>query len=171
LLNPDGFEPALCRKEEGKLSFSGPVLLEFLKAVLDKGVPFRFRANGYSMSPFIRDGDIVTVSPLFDAALHLGDVVALSHPEIGRLVVHRVVGGKDFSYITKGDNASAEDGLVLREKILGLVTKVERNGEKVKLGLGPERFLIAILSRRRLLSSILFSMRRLLSVFPRRCFS
>jgi signal peptidase I len=170
-LSPDGFEPALCRRGEGKLSFPGPVLLEFLRAVLDKGVPFRFRANGYSMSPFIRDGDIVTVSPLFDAAPHLGDVVALSHPEIGRLVVHRVVGGKGFSYITKGDNASAEDGWVPKEKILGLVTKVERNGAKVGLGLGPERFLIAILSRRRLLSSTLFSMRGLLRIFPRRCFS
>lgn len=163
-------KPALVEGGGGKTSFSGPVLSELLRAVLDKGVPFRFRANGFSMSPFIRDGDVVTVSPLFDVTPHLGDVVAVIQPGTGRLVLHRVVGKKSSYYITKGDNIAKEDGLVSTENILGFVTKVERKGERVAVGFGPERILIAILNRRGFLAPLLSATRKLLPFSIKRLF-
>lgn len=170
MLKPNGFKPTLFSRKDGELSFSGPVLSELLRAVLEKGVPFRFRANGFSMSPFIRDGDVVTVSPLFDATPHLGDVIAVIQPGTGRLIIHRVVGGKGSSYITKGDNIVKEDGLVSIENILGFVTKVERKGERVAVGFGPERILIAILNRRGLLTPLLIATRKLLPLSIKRLF-
>jgi signal peptidase I len=169
-LNPQGLKPAFSSWKGEGLFLSGAVLLELLRSVLEKGVPFRFQANGFSMSPFIRDGDVVTVSPLFDLTPHLGDVVAVIEPGTGRLVLHRVVEKKGSSYITKGDNIAKEDGLVPTENILGFVTKVERKGERVAVGFGPERILIAILNRRGLLAPLLIATRKLLPFSIKRLF-
>ena len=133
------------RVEDSTLSM--PVLVELLRAVLERGQPFRFEAPGFSMSPFIQDSDAITVAPLSGAAPHLGDVVAFIRPETGKLVVHRVVGKQDGAFLIQGDNAEEMDGLVPAANVLGRVTRVERDGKKVYLGLGPERYLIALLSR------------------------
>jgi len=95
----------------------------------------------------VRDGDAITVAPLSGAAPRLGDVVAFIRPESGKLVVHRVVGKQDGAFLIQGDNAEEMDGLVPAANVLGRVTRVERDGKKVYLGLGPERYLIALLSR------------------------
>jgi len=144
---PFGDKPGLFYKNGGVLSLSGPALNELLRSVLDKGAPFRFRAKGFSMSPFIKDGDIVTVSRLSGASPGLGDVVAFLHPGTEKLVIHRIVGKNSKSYIIKGDNMSQGDGPVTEADIMGRVIRVERNGKKVFLGLGPEKFLIAFLTR------------------------
>lgn len=130
------FEPTPFVKysdEEGTLSM--PVLVGLLRAVLDKGKPFRFQATGGSMSPFVRDGDVITVSPLSDIPPRLGDVVAFIRPESGKLVVHRVVGKRDGSYLIKGDSAPDCADVIPRANILGRVTRVERDGKRVYLGL------------------------------------
>lgn len=144
-MNKD-LKPALFYKNGGVLSLTGPALNKLLRAVLDKGIPFRFRAKGFSMAPFIRDGDIVTVSPLSGSSPGLGDVVAFIHPETKRLIIHRVVGKSLKSYKIKGDNISQGDGPITKEHIMGLVTKVERDGRKVFFGLGPEKFLISFMT-------------------------
>lgn len=141
-------------------------LSELLTAVLTKGLHCCFIATGHSMSPFIKDGDEITVSPLHDSSPCLGAVVALIHPENGRLAIHRVVGKKGDSYLIKGDNSSDFDGFVQKENILGFVTKVEREGKNISIGLGPERFLIAFLTRRGLFP-LLLSVWRLIRPFVR----
>jgi hypothetical protein len=108
------------------------------------------------MHPFICDGDVVTISPRAVGEMRLGDVVAFCHPNSGRLVVHRLVGQRPGGYLLRGDNALEEDGLIPPEKVLGLVTRVERRGRKVRLGQGPERRLLAWLARRDLLRPLIF---------------
>jgi hypothetical protein len=88
---------------------------------------------------------------LKDTYPSLGDVVAFVLQKTDKLCVHRVVGREGDFYRTKGDNISEPDGSVPRENILGFVTRVERDGKEVFLGLGPERFLIAFLGGRGLL--------------------
>jgi len=144
-LKSDGHEPS--RAEGGELSLSSPALIELMRGVLDKEVPFRFQAKGFSMSPFIKNGDVITVETLPDGAPRLGHIVAFRHPGSGRLVVHRVVGRKGGAYLIKGDAAPEGDGLVPADNILALVTKVEREGQPVRLGIGPARLLIAFLTR------------------------
>jgi signal peptidase I len=169
-LKPNGFKQALFSRKSAEIFLSGPVLSELLRAVLEKGVPFRFRANGFSMSPFIKDGDVVTVSPLYGATPHLGDVVAVIQPGTERLIIHRVIEGKGSSYITKGDNITKEDGLVSIEDILGFVTKVERRGERVAVGSGAERILIAVLNQRGLLIPLMLFLRKILPLSIKRLF-
>jgi signal peptidase len=149
-------KPALYSRVGGVFSLPGPALQELLRAVLDRGVPFRFKALGFSMHPFIRDGDVVTVSPKPGSGMRAGDVVAFCHPDTGKLVVHRVLGWRPGGYLLRGDNSPDVDGLITPEKVLGLVTRVERNGKEIRLGRGPERRLLAWLARRDLLRPLTF---------------
>lgn len=140
-------KPTLHIRQGGILSISGPALLEVLCAVLEKGKAFRFRARGRSMSPFIREGDVVTIHPCPAANLELGQVVAFVNPISGRLTVHRVVGVSPDACLIQGDNETCPDGWVPRACILGEVTRLERNGRPVRLGMGPERIWVALLQR------------------------
>jgi signal peptidase I len=160
-------KPALFVKKAEELSLSGQPLKELLRSVLDKGASFRFRAKGFSMSPFVKDGDVVTVAPILGTAPGVGDVVVFIHPRTEKLVVHRVVGKRADSYFIKGDNSPEGNGLVWKANILGHVTKVERNGKEIFLGLGPERFIIAFLTRRGLLP-LLLTVWRLVRLMIRR---
>ena len=140
-------EPSPFVRDAGELRSNNRVQLELLRAVLERGVPFRFCALGFSMTPFIQDGDILTVAPLNGRTLHLGEVVACAHPDTGRLAVHRVIAELNGAMMLRGDNSPEPDGLIPRENILGVVTRVERAGHDVRVGLGAERVLIALLQR------------------------
>ncbi len=113
--------------DEG-ISLSAPVIMELIEAVHEKGASFRFQASGYSMTPAIRNGDIITVSPLNDILPRRGDVLAFRHPERPQMLVHRVLHTKVRKYFIKGDNCPEADGWIPAENILGLITKVERKG-------------------------------------------
>lgn len=161
--------PYVRRAEENTLP--GPVLVALLRAALERGASFHFEAPGPSMSPFIQDGDAIMVSPLAGASPGCGDVVAFLRPDSGKLVVHRVVGQQGDAFLVRGDSTAvsiAAYELVPAASILGRVTKVERNGRPVRLGLGPERRLIAVLSRWGLLQSLLRLLRPLLRLIVRR---
>jgi hypothetical protein len=137
------------------LSLSGKALIELMLAVHTKGLPIRFKAGGHSMTPFIRDGDVVLVHPLTSLAPTLGDVVAFIHPETKMLRIHRVLSVSGAGCLIQGDNmAEKPDGLVPGGAILGKVTRLERDGREVRLGLGPERILLALLSRLGMLAVI-----------------
>ncbi len=129
-------------------------LIELLSAVTEKGKSFRFKASGISMVPFIKDRDIITISPIPSGRPEIGDVVAFLLPGADRLAVHRIIEKRDGGYIIKGDNVPEPDGLIPAKNVLGLVTSVERNGHRALLGLGMERRLIAALARHDLLKLI-----------------
>jgi len=117
-----------------------------LAAVLDKGVPFRFQAGGFSMSPFIRDGDVITLAPL-SKPLRCGQVAAFVHPLSNHLVVHRAIRCLNADYLFKGDHSPHPDGWAQHRQVLGRVVRVERNGRRIRLGLGWESRIIALGSR------------------------
>jgi len=154
-LNSQTPESAVFRVEDSELLLSSQALAELTRAVFDKGLSFRFCASGSSMHPFIRNGDIITLSPLSENSPHPGDVVAYVRPETGRFTVHRMVSKVGHAFLISGDNSCGDDGIILRNNILGYVTKVERAGKRVSFGLGPERLLIAFLTRGKLLFPML----------------
>jgi hypothetical protein len=105
------------------------------------------------MSPFIRDGDVITLAPMISGKLGLGDVVAFTRPDTGHLVVHRITALKGNQAQIRGDSLSEKpDGIFPVNSLLGCVIRIERNQKRIWLGLGPERALIAWLSRMRLLT-------------------
>ena len=145
-------QPELFVVKAQDLPLSDQALQSLMCAVLAKGKPFRFRARGWSMTPFIRDRDVITISPLQQGLPGVGEVIAFVRPEKGNLVVHRVVAQRSAAVLIQGDNGPGfEDELIPKDNLLGRVTQIERNGHPVRLGLGPERFVIAWLSRTKLL--------------------
>lgn len=121
------------------------------------------------MHPFIKDGDVLTLFPLGCRPVRLGEVVACCHPDTGKLVVHRVVARRIGGVLLQGDNIPAADCYIATGEVLGRVTRVARQGRRVRLGLGSERAFIALLARHGLLLPVLKRVRRLLGPWLRRC--
>lgn len=148
-------EPKLFIAKAAELPLSGPALLELMQAVLAKGVPFRFRARGWSMTPFVRDSDIITIKPFQETTPVIGDIVAFTRPTEGRLVVHRIVNRHGSDFMIQGDSAPDHpDGVIPAGNLLGRVASIERDGHKLWLGIGPEKTIIAWLSRKRILDPL-----------------
>ena len=149
---------------------------ELLEETLNRGHSIRFRAPGDSMYPTIRNGDILTVTPIETASITIGDIILYRHKS--GVTAHRVIRitkrdahhsqhsalrpqTSDLSpqsyFILRGDAAVVFDDPVSADQILGKVTLVEREGRRID----PY-------TRR---AKILFSTRRLASRLRRFVFS
>lgn len=136
------------------LSLSNQDMAGLMEAVLSKKTPFRFSARGTSMAPFIKDRDILTVEPIQNLPLTIGDVVAFRSPANEKLVIHRLVSRHGNDYVVKGDNLLHPDGSVPVERIYGKVAAIQRQSRSCRFGMGPERKLIALLSRLSILTRL-----------------
>ena len=132
--------------EAKRLSNAGQ--LELLRGVAEHGASLHTTVRGLSMSPFIRDRDVVTIAPLRGREPVVGEVVAAVIPGTGRLAVHRVVERRAQGWVVRGDNCPSDDGVLGLANIVGRVVRVQRRGRDVRLGLGPEAVLIAAADRR-----------------------
>ncbi|MCF8025499.1 MAG: S24/S26 family peptidase [Desulfobacteraceae bacterium] len=129
-----------------EISLSGGDLAGLMQAVLEKNARFRFKARGFSMTPFIRDHDVITVAAVKGGPA-VGDVAAVVHPKTGTVIVHRIVGRKNQGFVLKGDNCADADGVFDRSRIIGVVCGVRRNNGAVWYAGGPEKRVAAFLSR------------------------
>ena len=130
------------------LNLPSDVFTDLLRASLEKGSLIRFQATGWSMSPFIKDGDLLTILPFNEKAPRIGQVVTFIQPHDSNVLVHRIISKHRQSCLIKGDNTPGRhDGLIPIENILGFVEKINRNGRDVWFGLGVERIPISLLSR------------------------
>jgi signal peptidase I len=103
-------------------------------ALLEGGLRIRFRTAGASMSPTIRDGEVVIVEPAAPESIRAGDIV-LAASERGPLV-HRVTGrakgdGSGDLFILRGDASITADVPIPGDRIRGRVIAVERDGRPV----------------------------------------
>ncbi len=149
-MNQTEDKPKLISREENELILSGTGLAEFVRAILGRELPVRFSSKGFSMFPFIKDGDRVKIYPK-NSSLKRGDIVAFLHPTCNHLVIHRITKKVLGGYILRGDYTHEPDGLIPEKNILGIVKEVEKNGKTKRIGLGPEKLLIAVLSENNIL--------------------
>lgn len=115
-----------------------------MTSLLREGRSVRFRAHGWSMFPAIRDGELITVSPLGGTPLRTGDIVLVRHRR--GAVAHRVVAlhisrGRVVRIIARGDAARTADAPITAERLLGRVVAVERSGTKVSRRVRESRIL------------------------------
>jgi hypothetical protein len=94
----------------GELRLSNLGQLALLRGMAERGVPLRTTVRGFSMAPFIRDEDVLTIKPLNGRAPRPGEVVAFTLPHTGRLAIHRVIAAVDEARIIRGDNRPEPDG-------------------------------------------------------------
>src|SRR5579871_3307295 len=102
------------------------------RELLQQGVTVRFRAQGASMSPAIRDGEIVHITPVMVSKLRKDDIVLTKSKNGFRL--HRIVladSSRD-AFITRGDCGQQDDPPLSGCQILGLAQAKEvRVGRKI----------------------------------------
>ena len=134
-------------KRGGELGLTNAGQLELLRSVVERGHALRMPVRGFSMTPLIRDGDILTIFPLDDDGPALGEVVAVVVPNTGLLAVHRVVAKESGGWRVRGDMSARADGVLMRDAMIGRVVRVERGKRDVRFGLGRERALLAALNR------------------------
>jgi hypothetical protein len=108
---------------------------EMMEHALTSGTLVRFRAEGSSMHPTIRDGEVITAAPVSVADLVRGDVVLCRHG--GRVLAHRVVAiaarGSDRRFELRGDGHTASDAPVGADEIVARIVAVRRHGRSIPL--------------------------------------
>ena len=98
------------------------------EALLTEGKSIQIKPQGYSMYPLIVPGrDSVVIVPATAACYRRGDVVLFRNTE-GKLVLHRVLQRKKNAYYMVGDNQKEPEGPIARERIIGVLTEIIRNG-------------------------------------------
>lgn len=120
------------------------------RELLQSGYGVRFRPNGFSMSPTIRDGEAVTVEPIFAHAVRRGDILLYQRER--RVIAHRVVGiagegNNARTFTLRGDALASCDAPVRAEQVLGKVVSVERRGREIKLDGRRARIICGVMIR------------------------
>ena len=110
---------------DSKVFADSKLFEEIVCPLLEQGVSVRFQARGASMSPAIRDGEVVEVTPVMVTKLRKDDIV-LAKSNCG-FRLHRIVRADPASdvFITRGDCGQENDPALKGDQVLGLARAKE----------------------------------------------
>lgn len=105
-------------------------LVRLFDDILQTGASLRMKVTGRSMAPFLKAGEVVTVSRVPFPMLRRGDLILFRTAD-NQLILHRIIRKKrsrDASciFLTKGDAAVSADNPISDNLVLGKVTKIAR---------------------------------------------
>ena len=135
-------------------TLTGRHALDVVRDVLNTGAAVRFSLETHHMCPCIKQGDLVTLSPM-RVSSRVGDVVGYDPPNAHGLAIGRVVGRQKDSYLMRCDTPAGPIEEIPYAWILGYLSGIERDGRRVTFGLGPERVILGLMSRWGLLAPLL----------------
>lgn len=119
-----------------RLECTSPAFAALCANLLNAGIALRFTAQGSSMKPMLRPGDILVVKPVQKHLIKIGDIVLCTVYD-SRVVAHRVIGkrtGKNgLVFLLQGDRVSKPDGWVAEDMVHGRVESAERCGRYINL--------------------------------------
>jgi signal peptidase len=108
------------------------------KEAIKNGHAVQTLASGYSMFPFLRKGDLLTVKPVPMDKIKRGDVVVFESED--RWIAHRVIkirsNTEGLEFLLRGDTCIAFDPLVDKENFIGSVQIFTRENSKKVLSKG-----------------------------------
>ncbi|MFH2059634.1 MAG: signal peptidase I [Pseudomonadota bacterium] len=145
-----------------KLYLPNPKLYGLVKSVLniDSKHRVKIKVHGFSMSPFIKHGSIVSIKPFSRMYhIHFGDIIGVTYPNKDRVLIHRVIGLNKNQVLLKGDNNLSNDGWFSIKNIIGIVDVVHGKGINKKNN-KLINYLIAYISKTGLLNRILLPILR-----------
>jgi signal peptidase I len=106
-----------------------------IEEALTTGTTVRFRAEGASMCPTIRNGEAISIAAVSPAEVVRGDVLLCRHDK--RVLAHRVVGvtthGAGRIFELRGDGKAGCDAPVGADDVVARVIAVRRHGRLVRL--------------------------------------
>jgi signal peptidase len=98
------------------------------KEIISQGRSVQIVASGYSMFPFLRKGDILTINPAPMEQIKRGDIVVYELNE--KWIAHRVIqvnhNSEGFEFLLRGDTCAAFDPPVNKENFIGIVPEFQR---------------------------------------------
>ena len=110
---------------ENKIRFRD--IEHIIREMLDMGKSFKISPNGISMLPLIREGrDSVYITKPTERLKKYD--IAFFKRDNGDFVLHRVIKVTKKGYIFCGDNQYVAESGITDRHIIGIVSKIERNG-------------------------------------------
>ena len=100
-----------------------------VEQILIAGNPVRFPITGWSMYPFLSDGDMVTVEPIGNRRLRINDAVLYRRTD-GPLVLHRIIRINHDQIFCCGDNQTDIEGPLKREQMIGILQSYSHRGKQ-----------------------------------------
>ena len=110
-----------------KLDFS-------LKLIEEKGKIY-LRLSGFSMFPFLKDGDVALIKKVEISALKTGDVIVFKLDQ--KMIAHRLMeikkNGEHYEITTKGDTSKNNDPKFTELNYVGKITSFNRKEKNIKI--------------------------------------
>lgn len=101
------------------------------KQLIESDHSVKIVASGYSMFPFMRNGDIQIISPVPIEEIQIGDIAVFERNNVW--ISHRVIDiqktNHEITLILRGDTCIQIDPLVTEENYIGKTVAFERNGK------------------------------------------
>lgn len=118
-------------------AISTPIFFRELLEQMHQGKEVRMRAKGWSMLPLIWDDrDVLYLVAPREGSISCGRIV-LAQLGDGRYVLHRIAAIQGSRLLLRGDGNPYQEEYVHRDKVLGELVGVRRNGKQ----LSPKSFL------------------------------
>ena len=118
--------------------------------ILKAGHNLRIIAEGSSMLPSIRGGDVIIIKPINVVDLKIGDIIIRRTGN--KLIAHRLIKKKNIEgilfLITKGDNLHSADQPLKASQLLGKVVSIERGFQIIQLDTTFQQYRNKILALR-----------------------
>ncbi len=99
--------------------------------ILKEGKPLVAFTRGSSMKPLLREGKTSVFIEPVSRELKRGDIPLYLRYD-GRYQLHRIIKVNDDHYLIRGDNC-IDSEKVSKDKVLGVVTEIYRNGKIIKI--------------------------------------
>ena len=127
---------------QNPITTSAPRAVDLFSAAVDSlleaGLSVRFRAGGRSMTPTVRDGEYLIVSPMDSTHVGRGDIVFCQTrrgPVAHRVCDIQPAPDNSKRYVLYGDASLDSDLPVAAHQLRGRVVGVERDGKQMSLRL------------------------------------
>ena len=119
-----------------ELILNNEELLGIASEILRNSGVFRFKARGWSMRPFLRQDDILTITPVDPASLKPGDICLFRNGH-NHIVAHRFVRRKtqndDIFLHFRSDSMIKNEDFILENQLLGMVVEAQRGKKVIRL--------------------------------------
>ena len=146
------------------------------KQLIENNHAVKIVASGYSMFPFMRNGDLLTISPVPIEEIQIGDVAVFESNN--DWISHRVIDirktNNEITLILRGDTCIQLDPLVTKANYIGKTVAFERGGKVYEVGSKKnKRIARVILSLGLVYNSTFYYCGRMLSLslrILRKCF-
>ncbi|MFM1771491.1 MAG: hypothetical protein RLZZ71_633 [Bacteroidota bacterium] len=109
--------------------------LSLRKKLIENNHSVKIVASGYSMFPFMRPGDVQTISPVPIEEIKVGDVAVFERNN--DWISHRVIdiqnNNNEITLILRGDTSIQLDPLVTKANYIGKTVGFERGTQTINL--------------------------------------